>query len=205
MGNHDSHGARRPPDGGAQPSRRTSVELLRRARLGDSEALDRLCERYLPSLRRWASGRLPRWARSLANTEDLVQDTIVRVLPHVDRFEPRREGGLQAYMRQALLNRIREEIRRSSRRPRGVEAHFEGIDPAASPLEEAIGQEALERYETALKRLRPEDREAIIARVEMACTYEELAEALDKPSADAARMAVRRALLRLAREMDHEP
>ena len=184
-------------------SPRTSLELLRRARAGDNEALNRLCERYLPSLRRWASGRLPYWARDVLDTDDLVQDTILRVLPHVEAFEPRHEGALQAYLRQALLNRIRQEIRRHNRRQRRVDVEIEGVDPGASPLEEAIGREAMESYETALGRLRSEEREAIIARVEMGCSYEQLAEALDNPSADAARMAVNRALVRLGQEMDH--
>ena len=65
----------------------------------------------------------------------------------------------------------------------------------------AIGQEALERYEAALARLRPEDREAIIIRVELGCPYAEVAAALGKPSAAAAHMAVSRALIRLAEEM----
>jgi DNA-directed RNA polymerase specialized sigma24 family protein len=54
----------------------------------------------------------------------------------------------------------------------------------------------------ALGRLTPEHREAIIARVELGYTYEELAQALGKPSAEAARKTARRALLRLAEEMN---
>ncbi len=120
----------------------TSVRLLLRAKSGDSEALDQLLRRYLPPLRRWASGRLPRWARDRFDTEDLIQETILGVLPHVEDFQPRREGALRAYMRQALLNRIRREIRRAQRRPRqaDVDIEDEGMalpDPAASPLEEA--------------------------------------------------------------------
>lgn len=57
------------------------------------------------------------------------------------------------------------------------------------------------RYEAALARLEPEEREAIVGRIELGCPYAELAEALGKPSADAARMTVSRALLRLAEEM----
>jgi RNA polymerase sigma-70 factor (ECF subfamily) len=78
------------------------------------------------------------------------------------------------------------------------------VDEAPSPLEEAIGQEALQRYEAALNRLKPAEREAVIARVEMGCSYDELAIALNKPTADAARKAAARALVRLAREMHGE-
>jgi len=74
-------------------------------------------------------------------------------------------------------------------------------DAGTSPVDSAIGSETLERYEAALDRLSAPEREAIVARVELGLSYTELAEALDKPSPDAARMAVARALLRLADEM----
>ena len=61
-----------------------------------------------------------------------------------------------------------------------------------------------ERYEAALHRLRPEEREVIIARVELGQSYQQIAAGHGKASADAARMAVSRALVRLAEEMDVE-
>ena len=80
------------------------------------------------------------------------------------------------------------------------------MDAADEPtLEAAIGQEAVERYEAALARLRPDDREAIVARVELDCSYEEVAQALGKPTAGAARVAISRALVRLAEEMNRVP
>ena len=180
----------------------TTFQLLRRARSGDQEAIDRLFARHLKPLQRWASGRLPRWARDLADTDDLVQDTLLQTFKRIEAFEPRRVGALQAYLRQAVLNRLRDELRRKARRPEV--ADLEGVEDLAarSPLEEAIGRQAVEDYEEALGRLRPEEREAIIARVEIGYTYAELADALDKPSAEAARKTARRALLRLAEEMN---
>jgi RNA polymerase sigma-70 factor (ECF subfamily) len=164
--------------------------------------MDALFARYLPILRRWASGRLPRWARDMADTHDLVQETLLQTFKKIDTFEYRGEGALQAYLRQVLMNRIREEFRKTARRPEGAVLGDEHADPGASPLEEAIGQQALERYEQALERLRPEEREAIVARVEMGLSYDDLAAALGKPSPDAARKAAQRALLRLAEEMN---
>jgi len=119
----------------------------------------------------------------------------------MDVFEPTREGALQAYLRQAVMNRIRDEIRRVGRKPLHVELEEEKADPARSPLEEAIGMEEIERYENALARLRPEEREAIILRVELGYSYEELAHLLRKPTSDAAHKATKRALVRLAEEM----
>lgn len=184
----------------------TTADLLQRARLGDDEARNELFSRYLPSLRRWARGRLPRWTRDLRDTEDVVQETLLHTLKHIDAFQPRHEGALQAYLRQALVNRVRDEVRRVGRRGIGEEivedAH---ADDGASPLEQAIGTEALARYEAALTRLRPEEREVIIARVELGQSYQQIAAGHGKASADAARMAVTRALVRLAEEMDVDP
>jgi len=181
--------------------RASSIRLLEEARAGDDGAVDRLYRRYLSPLQRWARGRLPGWARDVMDTDDLVQETLLHTLHRLDPFEARRSGAFQAYLRRAVLNRIRDEIRRHQRRP-AAEAGASGAqDGRPSPLEEAIGRELVECYETALTRLRPADREAVLARVELGFSYEQVAISLDKPSPDAARMAVTRALARLAEEM----
>ena len=179
----------------------STMNLVERVKSGDPVALDQLCSRFLPALRRWASGRLPRYARDLMDTDDLVQETVVRAVKRIDRFESRHEGALQAYLRQAIVNRIRDEVRRAGRTPVAAELDDNVSDRAASPLDEAIGHEAVERYEAALEKLSSDDRAAIVARIEMECSYQEVALSLGKPSADAARMTVSRALLRLAEEM----
>ena len=74
-------------------------------------------------------------------------------------------------------------------------------DDAASPLETAIGRQTVDRYEAALAKLKPGERDAIVSRIEFGMTYAEVATALDKPSADAARMAIIRALNRLTEIM----
>jgi len=184
-----------------RPQLHSSLTLLERAQAGDRVALDSLIARYLPRLQRWATGRLPRWARDMADTQDLVQETLFQTFKRIERFEPRGEGALLAYLRQAILNRVREELRRAKRRPPMSELDSEAEDSARSPLEEAIGQEALERYERALAMLRREDRELVVARIELGYTNQEIAELLDKPTPNAARMAVERAIIRLAKEM----
>ena len=196
--------ADQPSNSGASEPADSTVRLLERAREGDTSALDVLFARYAGPLRRWAAGRLPRWARDAADTQDLVQETLLQTFKRIGGFEVRREGALQAYLRQALMNRIRDALRRHDRR--GAPAALDSgiVDEAPSPIEEAIGRETAERYERALAKLRPEDREAVIARVELACTYEELAGILVKPSAEAARKAAQAALVRLAAEMKHE-
>lgn len=180
----------------------STFHLLERARSGDQDAADRLFARHVRPLQRWASGRLPQWARDMADTDDLVQETLLQTFKRIGQFEPRGTGALYAYLRQAVLNRIREELRRKGRRPDGTGLTGLEAERHLSPLELAIGSEAIERYETALAQLRPEDQETIIGRVELGYTYEELAEALGKPTPDAARKAAQRALIRLAEEME---
>jgi RNA polymerase sigma-70 factor, ECF subfamily len=191
-----------PYKGGPLTSEAT-IELLERVRRGDEDALDSLLQRCIPALRRWAHGRLPAGARGMQDTADLVQDTVVAALKKLDAFDARHQGALQAYLRQAVMNRIRDLIRHRKRRPDQVELPEDLIDERTSPLEEAIGSENIARYERALERLTATDREAIIGRLEFQYSYEELAIALDKPSASAARMAVTRAMKRLAGEMVH--
>ena len=186
---------------GGKASEESTASLLARAQAGDVQAQSDLFNRYAPALRRWASGRLPRWARDLADTPDLVQDSLIQTFKKLDRFEYRGEGAFQAYLRQAVMNRIREEIRRAGRRPVAEAIDSNAPDEGLSPLEQAIGAETVARYEAALGRLEPEDRELVIGRIELGLTYVELATASGKPSPDAARMAVGRALVRLAAEM----
>jgi RNA polymerase sigma factor (sigma-70 family) len=178
-----------------------TVELLARARGGDRAALDRLFERQIPLLRRWATGRLPQWARDIADTSDLVQDSVFETFKRLESFEPRGDGSLQAYLRQALINRLRNQLRRVGARPQQTELESAIPDDEASPLEVAMGRQTLDRYEQGLAALRPEERDAIVSRVEFGMSYAEVAAALNKPSADAARMAVVRALERLAELM----
>jgi RNA polymerase sigma-70 factor (ECF subfamily) len=179
----------------------STTMLFERARKGDRDALESLFARSLPALRRWASGRLPRWARSAVDTQDLVQETALQVFKRIDAVDVRQPGALQAYLRQAVLNRIRNELRRFDRRGPNQEIDSQLADAGPSPLEAAIGSENVERYEAALERLSPADREAVIGRLEMGYSYQELADTLGKPTTDAARKATQRAVVRLAAEL----
>lgn len=179
----------------------SSANLIRRAQDGDSDALERLLARYLPRLQRWASGRLPSSARGMADTQDLVQEALIGTVRNLKDFSHQGEGALQAYLRQAVMNRLRDEIRRQAARPAGEGAVDAIQDPAPSPLESAMGLETFARYDEALSALDPLEREAVVARLELGCSYPEIAELLDKPTADAARMCVTRALAKLAKLM----
>jgi RNA polymerase sigma factor (sigma-70 family) len=196
--------ARPPVDHRGVPLDVSTIDLVLRANDGDQGALDDLFARYETRLRRWAHGRLPRPARGAMDTQDLVQETLVKVFQRIPAFEPRHPGAFRDYVWTTLWNRIRDIARMHTRRGPTDALASDLPSPAPSPLEEAMGQEVFDRYERAMDRLRPEEREAIIARVELGLSHAEVAEALGKPSGAAAHMAVSRALVRLAEEMAHD-
>lgn len=176
--------------------------LLEGAKSGEAQAVEMLMRRYGPRLRRWAAGRLPGYARHIDDTEDIVQDVLVQAMHNVGHFEQRQEGAFHSYLRTAVLNRIRNRVRHAGVKGRAQQPVIDTYQPPRSPLEELIGTDALERYERALAELREADRELVVAHVELDCSYEELAEITERPSPNAARMALKRALVRLARAMD---
>src|SRR4051794_4683532 len=116
-----------------------TIDLLEMVKHGDDEALDKLLRRCIPALRRWAHGRLPSSARGMQETTDLVQDAVFAAMRKLGGFEARHQGALQAYLRQAVMNRIRDLIRQQQRRPAQVEMPEQLADGGASPLDQAIG------------------------------------------------------------------
>ena len=181
-----------------------TVELIIRARGGDSAAIEAILQRCLPSLKRWAHGRLPPAARGHLDTGDLVQDAAMNAIARLDTFEPRHVGAMQAYLRQSVINRIRDEMRRFTRRPASVALpeDFKSEDP--SPEDHAIHEQTYARYRAAMNTLKPRERELVIARVEAQWTAPEIAEHFGFSTVDGARMAVNRAMQRLGVAMKEQ-
>jgi RNA polymerase sigma-70 factor (ECF subfamily) len=185
--------------------------LLLRVQGGDAAARDELFVRFIPGLRRWAHGRLPASRRDLSETDDLVQNTLLRALGRIDEFDPRRPGAFLAYLHTILLNSIREEARRGARRSSQVVPLAELPESGANALpetrtavlERSLGQDAIHLYERALPRLTELQQQAVVLRIEFGFSHEEIASALRRPSPDAARMIVARGVERLA-ELMHE-
>jgi RNA polymerase sigma factor (sigma-70 family) len=178
----------------------STLHVLERAQKGDSAAARDLLERALPSIRRWARGRVPHYVRGDANTEDVVQDAFLRTLKGLEEFRHHTVGALHAYLRRAVINRIRDHIRGSRRRAIEFDSAAEPLDWQPSPLERTILRESVEHFLAALARLRPADRQVVIWRLELGYTPQEIATQLGKSEAAAA-MTVSRAMARLAREM----
>jgi RNA polymerase sigma factor (sigma-70 family) len=179
----------------------STVDLVARVRRGDQEALEIICLRYLKALNRFAMGRLPQRVRGMVETQDLVAEALEKGLSHLAELDLQREGALMAYLRRILKNLIVDKIRACDRRPAVATLTDDCADGALSPLDKVLAGEKLELYEQALEYLKPRDAAAIILRVEEQADYDQIAIQLGMPTANAARVTVRRALFRLSHEM----
>ena len=182
----------------------STITLLRRIRSGDANARGRLLQRYLPLLRRWAHGRMPAYARELDDTDDLVQITLLRSLKHLDQFEAERPGAFLAYLRQTLLNEIRDQLRSHVRRPmrESIEESLPDTD-MPTPLEQVSGTERLRAYEQALGSLPQRQQELLIMRLEFGMSFADIA-AETGATQGAARIMVWRALQQMAQSVIHD-
>ena len=179
----------------------TTLDLVDLTKRGDIGARDRLMRRYLPLLTRWTHGRLPHGARDLNDTSDLVQTALLRAFQSLPHFEAEGNGAFFGFLRTIVLNLLRDEVRRLTRRPLSVELPEEIPDTMASPLASAVTLETLKAYEFAMQQLDEAERDIVIMRVELGLSHQDIAAMTSSPTPNAARMRVARALARLAELM----
>ena len=182
--------------------------LLDRVRRGRASAVAALFERYRPWLRRRASGRLPPWARRGVATSDLVQDVLHHTFARLTWFESTHVSALRAYLRRAVENRVQDELRRVIRRLdiahlAPAEAPLRPFEDAAPQYQQRLQEELWGRYRQGLTRLTIRDRRLIVGRAELGYNYAQLAAIEGLPTPDAARKALKRALVRLSAFMPH--
>ena len=142
---------------------------------------------------------MPRWVRGALDTSDLVQDTLHHTFARLESFKPNHRGSLQAYLRRSIENRIRDELRRAAcRRDYTLpEERVRTSEEGAPQFRQLMDDETWEHYLTGLKRLTKRDRRLVVGRAELGYNYRQLAFVEGLSSANAARKAVRRALVRL--------
>lgn len=145
--------------------------------------------RYVPALRRWMQGRLPRWARDAAPPES-IDRAVGEALRGLEIYRGGYTVALQGALREAVIDRVRHA--------RAVSATD---DPLPSPLERVMGHGSVERYEQALRELTETQRAAVVARIELGFGHGEVARMLALASASDARALTARALVQLARTM----
>ncbi len=183
-------------------SQSSTRALVERGRAGDRSAWDRVFGRAILRLRVWAHGRVPVSARGVAETNDVVQDAALGVWNRINQLDFAKRGDLDAYIRQAVINRLRDQVRRGVAQPPGLPLDPGVIDETPSALDHVLDAQAQARYERAFAALDVRDREALIARAEMGYSFEQVAQLTGHKTAAGARMAVNRAIERLRRAVD---
>lgn len=184
-----------------QESQDSTKTLVRRGRQGDRDALNRVFGRLLVGLKRWAHRRIS-GDRQMSDTADVVQDAALRVWQRLDHLDLREPGDLEAYVRRAVLNRIHDEGRRRLRQPDPVTLHPELALQEPSALDRIIADQSWQRFQSAFTRLTQDERDLIIARLELGYSFDAMAELLDRKSAAAARMGFTRALAKLRADLE---
>jgi len=204
---------------GEAGERQQSAQWLQAAQSGDQLAVDRLLERHLPGLRAFVRLRAGPLVRARESVSDLVQSVCLEVLQHADRFQFGGEAGFKHWLYTTALRRIlnRHDYwttqRRDVHRERPLQAGRDDGSAASlalcyrrfsSPSQKAMGREQLQRMEEAFDRLAEADREIITLSRLAGLNGAALAEALGR-SEGASRVALHRALARLAALLDETP
>lgn len=149
--------------------------------------------------------RLRGWVRRLrgglraGDTSDVIQDAVLRTLGRLDVFRPRTHRALAAYLRAAVRHRLIDHYRRASRW-QTVELDDRVAGGEVTPFQHAADAETRRRYRMALATLSPRDRELVVGHLELDYSHAQLGCMIGR-SPNAARMALARAMARLAERM----
>lgn len=164
-----------------------------------------VASRYRPFLKAIAAAELPGHLNSREDDSDLVQETLLKATREADQFRGSTEKELQAWLRETLLNQIRDCVRFHGRQQRDVAVEtaipVTGIsadDP--SPSERVRKAEAIEFTQRALQDLPEEYRSVLLMRQQLDFTFIEIAEHMQR-SPDAVRMLWGRAILALGEKL----
>jgi len=189
--------------------------ILEAARRGDAGALDELCRRFQPRVTSLVHAQIQRRLRpqqhavlKLLSTGDIVQDVFVEVLRNLDRFDGDNEAAFVGLLATLVEHRLVDQVRRSQAARRDVRRAADqgpltaGVTAGAgSPAAAAAQAEQLAIYRAVLDGFPARERTLLSLRLEQQLEFEQLAQRLAYPSADAARKAFHavqaRLLLRL--------
>lgn len=165
-----------------------TLALVRRAQSNDFAARDELFARYLPRVRVIVAMKLERRIAQLIEHEDIVQESMLQALRGLDGFKDLSDGTFYDWISTIVVNRIRDEWRRSTARKRDAArvvpigscdssalTSFLLPDPSPSPSEQAVGAEVGEQLETAMLALDHRHREALVLREICGLSYCEMA------------------------------
>lgn len=155
----------------AQPMSESDDDLLKRATIGDGDALAILLERYGPSVRSDVAGRIPGRLRSLLSDDDVMQQTYADAFRGISRFVSQGDGSFARWLATLARCNVRDAVKmleaqkrggrsRRTPQPTGVEPFiflFEDLAATGStPSQHAARAEARADIEAAIATLPPQ-------------------------------------------------
>jgi RNA polymerase sigma-70 factor (ECF subfamily) len=171
-----------------------------RLRRGEADAFDVLLARYQNRLYRY----LVRFTADRAAAQDLFQETWLKVITRIHRYDERRpfEPWLFSVARNLAVDHLRKASPQSLDEPsesgESKAAQLGAGEPGS--LERLLERERRSRLERSLDELPALYREALTLRFEEEMTFEEIAEVLAAPISTV-KSRVQRALAMLRRKM----
>jgi RNA polymerase sigma-70 factor (ECF subfamily) len=187
-----------------------SLHLIAAAQAGKADALDQLLRRHLPDLRVFVRAKSGEALRHQESCSDLVQTVCREALANLDGYEWRGEGTFRHWLFSLAMNKLRNRADHYAAARRDVgrtvpgegTASQPGILAAAAardgtPSQQAIGREAVAKFETCLDGLPELDREVILLARVVGLSHLEIAAELGIAEG-AVRTRLSRALARLA-------
>jgi len=183
--------------------RAESTALLRAARAGSPDALDRLYAKVAGRLLGFIRVRMGPSLRVRLESRDILQATLLRSFERIDQFEGDTGSSLMAWLARIAENEIRDRVDHAHRARRDVARELP-LQPAAaqvaaqvrSALSQAVLSEESARIERALESLEPNHREVILLRKYEELGFKEIAARMGR-SEDACRMLLARAMAAL--------
>jgi len=183
--------------------RATTTALLRDARHGSEEALNRLFERSAGKLLALIRLRMGRGLRGQLESRDILQSSLLKAFQSIDRFESDDKQSLMAWLARIAENEIRDQADYFGRQRRDAARLVEldeGLDQLAARVRSQVSQlvfdEATRKVERALESLEDAQREVIVLRKFEELGFAEIGERMGR-SADACRMLFARAMTAL--------
>ena len=197
----------------ALPDLGRSIELVHEVQSGDELALNELFARYQDRVRRIVSVRMGAGLRRLMDEEDIVQEVFIVAARHIADFEPRSHASILRWLAAIAENKLREKAKYHGRDKRNAarEIRFDSSsttptamrvpEPAAAgptPSQQSVWLEIEELVDACLSKLEPEVyREVILQRDYYDSSWEELCDALERPTVAAVQELYRRAHAKL--------
>ena len=189
-------------------ARAESVDLLRRAKDGSAEALDRLFGRYAGKLLGLIRLRMGRSLRGQLESRDILQATLLKSFQRIRQLEASDTGSFMAWLARIAQNEIRDQADFQGRQRRDAQRNVpldqgagEVPDRLRSALSQVIWDEKAEHLEQTLESLDDDHREVIVLRKLEELTFREIGERMGR-SEDASRMLFARAMAALTLKME---